>query len=54
MSHKKNGRFGKYGENKIMKRLRLSKTAQAQNGREIINREHNIKIAPGHPNQGRR
>lgn len=54
MSHKKNGRYGKYGESKIKEKLKISKLAQVQNGRSIINKEHNIKIAPGHPNQGRR
>jgi len=49
----KGGRFGKYGEIKRMERLKL-KLGQKLSGRDKIKFDEHRKIAPGHPNNGRR
>jgi len=46
----KRGRFGKYGENKRKKRLKIKKLNRSTN---LIETEKHRKIAPGHKNMGR-
>ncbi len=45
------GRFGKYGEIKRRGRLRKRRIMRARN---LTKLEKRFKIAPGHPNMGRR
>lgn len=47
---KKTGRYGKYGETKRKERLKV----HVEDGRDLIKKEKRRKIAPGHPNTGRR
>ena len=49
----KGGRYGKYGENKRRKRLKV-RTGQKISGRDKIKFDEHRKIAPGRPNNGRR
>ena len=49
----KGGRFGKYGETKRKKKLKKS-NAMPLKGRDIIKFDKHIKIAPKHPNMGKR
>jgi hypothetical protein len=49
----KGGRYGKYGELKRKERLKIKK-AIPMTGREKIKHDEHRKIAPGHPNNGRR
>lgn len=50
----KGGRYGKYGEHKKNERLRQAHISGPEHGRDIIKRDENRKIAPGHKNKGRR
>jgi len=49
----RSGRFGKYGETKRKKKIRDLKAAP-RNGRDIIKWDEHRKIAPKHPNMGKR
>ena len=49
----KNGRFGKYGDHKRKDKLRTSRAVPLK-GRDIIKLDEHRKIAPKHPNMGKR
>ena len=49
----RNGKFGKQGEPKGLRRLRPQRSVPVQ-GRDIIRLEEHFKIAPKHPGMGRR
>jgi len=51
----KGGRFNKYGEIKESERLKVKPgPGQKISGRDRIKFDEHRKIAPGHPNNGRR